>query len=87
MTSPTTNTPEPMVNKDYGKEVVRFVVPVVVGYAVAQAAKAGLKLDPTMTYSVIAPIVSSAWYALVMLLEKKIPVLGRLLGAQKPTNS
>ena len=84
MTNQTTEAPAPMVNKDYGKDVVRFVVPVIVGYAVALGAKAGLKLDPTMTYSVVAPIVSSVWYAFVMLLEKRIPVLGRLLGAQKP---
>ena len=73
-----------LVTKDYGKDVVRYVVPLIVGYAVAIATKLGLKLDPTVAYSVVAPVVSSAWYALVALIEKRIPVVGRLLGAQKP---
>ena len=73
-----------LMTKDYGKDVVRYVVPLIVGYAVSQAMKLGWKLDPTIAYSVIAPVVSSAWYALVALIEKRIPVVGRLLGAQKP---
>jgi hypothetical protein len=74
----------PIDARAYGKELVRYVSPLVVGYAVTWAAKAGLKLNPTTAYAQVAPVVSAAYYAAISFAEKKIPVLGRLLGAVKP---
>jgi hypothetical protein len=89
MTSPSPTpapTTKPAIDvQAYGKDVVRYVVPILVGYAVALATKAGFKLNPTTAYAQIAPVVASAYYAIVAFAEKKIPVLGRLLGAVKPT--
>mgnify|MGYP006269338901 CR=1 FL=1 len=82
--TPSTQGTSPIDVQAYGKDVVRYVAPLIVGYAVALAAKAGFKLNPTTAYAQVAPVVSAAYYALIALLEKRIPLLGRLLGAKKP---
>jgi hypothetical protein len=86
LTPPQEPTTRPVVDaKAYGKDVVRYVSPLVVGYAVTWAAKAGFRLNPTTAYAQVAPVVSAAYFAVVSFAETKIPVLGRCLGAIKPT--
>ena len=79
-------TTKPVIDaKAYGKDIVRYVSPLVVGYAVTYAAKAGFKLNPTTAYAQVAPVISAAYFAVISFAEKKIPILGRFLGAVKPT--
>jgi hypothetical protein len=74
----------PIDSKAYGKNVTRFVTPIVVGYLISFLTKQGLKLNPTTAYGIVAPIISSIWYSVISLLEHYFPILGRLLGAKKP---
>ena len=85
-TDPQAQTTKPVIDvQAYGKDVVRYIAPLVVGYAVALAANAGFKLNPTTAYAQVAPVISAAYFAIISFAEKKVPALGRLLGAKKPT--
>lgn len=82
----TPTTTKPVIDvQAYGKELVRYATPLIVGYAITLAAKSGFSLKPQVAFGYIAPVVSAAYFAVITFLEKKFPVLGRLLGAQKPT--
>ena len=88
-TPTTTNTTSvPTIDvQAYGKDLVRYATPLLVGYVITLAAKAGFSLKPQIAFGYIAPVVSAAYFAVITFLEKKIPALGRLLGAKKPTTS
>ena len=90
MTTLPTNTPlsdqtNPIDSKAYGKNVARFITPIIVGYVISLLAKQGLKLEPTTAYGIVAPTISSIWYSVISLLEHYFPIAGRFLGAKKPT--
>lgn len=70
----------------YGKDIVRYATPLIVGYAVTLAAKAGFSLKPQVAFGYIAPVISAAYFALITFVEKKVPAIGRLLGAKKPAS-
>ena len=86
--TPTTTESAPVVPtidiKAYGKDLVRYATPLLVGYATTLAAKSGFNLKPQVAFGYIAPFVSAVYFAVITFVEKKVPVLGRLLGAQKP---
>lgn len=71
----------------YGKDLVRYATPLIVGYAVTIAAKAGLNLKPQVAFGYVAPVISAVYFAVITFVEKKVPALGRLLGAKKPVVS
>jgi hypothetical protein len=87
--TPTTTESAPAVPtidvQAYGKDLVRYVTPLLVGYATTLAAKAGFNLKPQVAFGYIAPFVSAVYFAIITFVEKKVPALGRLLGAKKPT--
>ena len=90
MTSTTTTTESapavPTIDiQAYGKDLVRYVTPLLVGYATTLAAKGGFGLKSQVAFGYIAPVVSAFYFAVITFVEKKVPVLGRLLGAKKPT--
>ena len=80
----TDNTTPIIDPKAVSAALVRYAVPAIVGLVVSYGAKAGLKIDATQAYAVVAPIVATAYATLAKVLEAKFPVLNRLLGAQKP---
>lgn len=55
----------------------RTIVPMVVGWLIAEAAKKGLDMNAEM----LMPVVSYLYYEVVRDLEKKWPVAGWLIGA------
>lgn len=61
--------------------IVRTVVPILVGLAVALAAKAGLSITSASVTPVIASAVAAVYYAAVRLAEQKWPKLSILLGS------
>jgi uncharacterized membrane protein (DUF441 family) len=65
---------------DYGRSVVRTLVPVVVGVLVTWLASKGLDVDRGQVTVLVEAVVSVAYYALVRLAEQRVPQLGWLLG-------
>jgi hypothetical protein len=65
--------------------IVRTVVPVVVGTVLAWLATRGFDLTQygNAVNVWLVPIVIGAYYALVRLIERKVPAFGLLLGAKK----
>lgn len=61
----------------------RTLVPVVVGYLLAQAARAGLNIPADQLTGVIEALVTGGYYAVVRVAEQRWPALGVLLGASK----
>lgn len=55
----------------------RTIVPMVVGWLIAEAAKQGADVDPEM----LTPLVAYVYYEAVRQLEAKWPALGWLIGA------
>lgn len=66
--------------KDYFASVVRTFVPVVVGLVAGALVAAGIDVDETALELTISGVLIGAYYALVRLLEAKVPALGVLLG-------
>ena len=75
MTTQTTN--------DVLTSLRRTLVPLAVGYLLAQAARAGFDIDEGQLTGVIESLVTGAYYAVVRLLEVKWPQVGVLLGATR----
>jgi hypothetical protein len=69
-----------------GVSVVRTVVPLIVGFLLSIAAKAGFNLDSTWVAGLLAPALTTVYYTVVRLAEVKLsPAYGWLLGiAQAP---
>jgi hypothetical protein len=66
---------------DYGRSVIRTIVPIVVGSFIAWLAARGVKVDEATILPAIDAIVAGAYYALIRLVEHKYPKAGWLLGS------
>lgn len=60
--------------------IIRTVVPVVVGVVLGQAAKIGLNLDEGAVTELVTVAITTAYYAIIRVLETRWPGLGVLLG-------
>jgi len=68
-----------------GPSIVRTVIPLIVGFLLTWALKAGFDLDDDSVTNVVTVIVTGVYYALVRFLEVHVnPSLGWLLGLAKP---
>lgn len=65
--------------------IVRTVVPLLVGVIVGQAARIGLDLDPGAVTSIVTVLVGGAYYAGLRWLEQHWPAAGWLLGRAQTT--
>lgn len=65
---------------DYGRSVVRTVVPLIVGTIVGWLATRGVEVDRASLIAVVDPIVAAIYYALVRVIERRVPSFGWLLG-------
>ena len=63
--------------------LIRTIVPVIVGLALAGLLKLGIDVDETALATVVDGVIIGAYYALARWLESKWPNLGWLLGAPK----
>lgn len=61
----------------------RTLVPLVVGWLIAQGARAGFDLPAEDLTGVIESLVTGAYYTVVRLAEVRFPALGWLLGAPR----
>jgi len=61
----------------------RTLVPVVVGFLISQAARAGLDIPAEELTGVLEALVTGGYYAVVRIAEQYAPALGILLGASK----
>lgn len=68
---------------DLSASVLRTLTPIVVGWALALAAKVGLHLSPDLLTSLLSPVIASLYYVAVRVVEQRVPAAGWLLG--KPT--
>lgn len=67
---------------DVRTSLVRTVVPIVVGWIIAGAVKAGVSLDP----AAVQALVTAIYYAAVRCAERRWPTVGWLLGSpSQPT--
>lgn len=67
-----------------GASIVRTVVPVIVGTLLGAAAKHGFDFDNGSITEVVTVVITTAYYAVVRLLETRIaPAWGWLLGVAK----
>lgn len=67
-------------------QIIRTLVPILVGWVVAKLAAAGLAVDHTVVGAISANVgVAAAWlyYASVSWLERKVPAFGWLLGVAR----
>lgn len=68
---------------DLWYSIRRTIVPIVVGYLLAQAARYGFHIPEEALTGVLEPIFAGAYYVVVRYLEMKFPQLGLMLGALK----
>jgi hypothetical protein len=61
----------------------RTLVPVLVGFLLSQAARAGFNIPAEQLTGVLEALVTGSYYAVVRIAEQYAPVLGILLGASK----
>jgi len=61
----------------------RTLVPVAVGFLLAQAARVGFDIPADQLTGVLEALVTGGYYALVRIAEQYAPALGILLGAAK----
>ena len=61
----------------------RTLVPVVVGFLISQAARAGFDIPADELTGVLEALVTGGYYAIIRVAEQYAPVLGILLGAPK----
>mgnify|MGYP001546799312 FL=1 len=61
----------------------RTLVPVAVGFLLAQAARVGFDIPAEDLTGVLEALVTGAYYAVVRIAEQYAPALGILLGASK----
>lgn len=61
----------------------RTLVPVAVGFLLAQAARAGFDIPADQLTGVLEALVTGGYYAVVRVAEQYAPALGVLLGASK----
>ena len=68
---------------DLGTSLVRTVVPAVVGWLIALAAKAQIELDAAELEAVLTPVAIGLYYFVGRLLERRRAWFGWLLGVPK----
>lgn len=68
-----------MTVRDYIISVIRTLSPLVAGYVLTYAARAGLELDSNTTVMLVFALLSGLYYVTVRALEAKFPVFGILL--------
>ena len=61
----------------------RTLVPVVVGFLISQAARAGFDIPADELTGVLEALVTGGYYAIIRVAEQYAPALGILLGAPK----
>ena len=61
----------------------RTLVPVAVGYLLAQAARAGFNIPADQLTGVLEALITGAYYSVVRIVEQKAPAVGVLLGASR----
>lgn len=66
---------------DYGRSVIRTIVPIIVGSLIAWLAARGVKVDESTILPAVDAVVAGAYYALIRLVERKYPKAGWLLGS------
>jgi hypothetical protein len=69
-----------MLTKDYFASLIRTLVPVVVGWVLAQLAIVGIDLDPGSLQVIVEALFIGGYYAIVRLLEAKNTAFGWFLG-------
>jgi len=76
--------PQPQVPTQIFPSLVRTIVPMIVGWVIAQLAVHGLSLPPGTVEQVVTWLITAAYYGAVRLLETRFkPVWGWLLGLPK----
>ena len=73
----------PTTDPDLLISLRRTLVPVAVGYLLAQAARAGFNIPADQLTGVLEALITGAYYAVVRIAEQKAPALGVLLGASR----
>lgn len=66
---------------DYGRSVIRTVVPILVGSVISWLASRGVKVDEATILPMIDAAVAAIYYAGVRALEHRFPRAGWLLGS------
>lgn len=66
---------------DYGRSLIRTIVPLIVGGVVGWLASHGVKVDEATVLPLVDSTVAAAYYAAVRALEHRWPQVGWLLGA------
>lgn len=61
----------------------RTLVPVIVGFLLSQAVRAGFDIPADQLTGVIEALITGTYYAVVRVAEQYAPALGVLLGASK----
>lgn len=61
----------------------RTLVPILVGFLLAQAARAGLQIPADELTGVVEALVTGGYYSLVRIVEQYWPPVGVLLGASR----
>ena len=61
----------------------RTLVPIVVGFLLSQAARAGFSIPAEQLTGVIEALVTGSYYAVVRIVEQYWPAAGVLLGASR----
>lgn len=71
--------------KDLEISLRRTLVPIVVGFLLAQAARVGLDLPADQLTGVVEALITGVYYSVLRIVELRVPQVGILLGAlQQP---
>lgn len=70
-----------MTPTDYGRSLIRTIVPIAVGALVGWLASRGVKVDASTIIPAVDGVVAAVYYAVVRAAEQKWPKVGWLLGA------
>jgi hypothetical protein len=71
-----------MTLTDYGRSVIRTVVPLVVGSVIGWLATRGVDVDASTIIPAVDAIIAGGYYALIRAAEKRWPSAGLMLGAR-----
>jgi hypothetical protein len=66
--------------KDYGRSLIRTIVPLIVGSVVAWLASQNIDVDAGTLVPAVDAVVAGLYYAIVRGLEQKFPAAGWMLG-------
>lgn len=65
---------------DYGRSLIRTIVPLIVGSLVAWLATRDINVDQALILPAADAIITAVYYGVVRFLETKVPAAGWLLG-------